>query len=94
MRGAPPAVWPRGTGQWHRLNETRTVIVSTDPRKQSKEASETLVVLTPLDVIARLEDEHSSVLTVVLEDPAAMRELKVFLHEAYPWLEVVSGART
>lgn len=88
MRGEPPAVWPRGTGQWNRLSETRTVIVSADPRKQTTEG-ETLVVATPLDVIARIEDENSMVATVVLDDPASQRELGRFLLETYPWLQVV-----
>jgi len=86
-------MWPRGTGQWYRLNEPRTVVVSTDPYRQSTEPDETLVVATPLDVISRLEDENSAVSRVVLDDPSAMRELATFLSETYPWLEVVGGVR-
>ncbi len=92
MRRAP-SVWPRGTGQWSRLSETRTVVVSSDPHDQTTDNIETLIVATPLDVIARLEDHNSMVSTVILEDPRAHRELASFLHETYPWLQVIAHSR-
>ena len=70
--------------------EKRTLVVTrTPPRKMRPNTS---VVATPLDLIAVLEQEREAISTVVLTGSfAAMRELTMFLTDAYPALRILSG---
>jgi hypothetical protein len=72
-------------------DEKRTLVVTrTPPRKLRPNTS---VVATPLDLIAVLENERDQVSTVVLTGSfAAMRELTMFLTDAYPALTILSGS--
>ena len=85
--------WPQGTGQW---GSTRIVIVSADERRRiglmNEWPKDAALVATPLDVILYLQDNQNLITTVVLAGTggsAADSELAAFLHEAYPWLEII-----
>ena len=85
-----------GTGAMRETStdHRQTIVVSrrksTVPRRRSR--GETLVVTTPLEVIARLEQDREHVGTVVLAGSfAANRELVTFLTESYPALQILSA---
>jgi hypothetical protein len=68
----------------------RTLVVSRGKRKPRNKRC--CVVRTPLDVIAKLEQERDQYEAVVLTDEFANdRELTAFLVEAYPALRIVQG---
>jgi hypothetical protein len=77
--------WPRGTGE---LKPIKTLVVSAEGGA-SDDRSE-LVVPTPLDMIATLEDTQQPIATVILVGRyAADLELAASLRELYPFLNVV-----
>jgi hypothetical protein len=79
-----PRQWAQGTGQWQRY---RTLIMSHDDLEVDDDA---LVVVTPLDLITRLEHEHESIGSVVLGRQFA--DLAATLRELYPAIPVVEQA--
>lgn len=68
----------------------RTLVVTrTPPHRPCRNTS---FVATPLDLIAVLEQERDLISTVVLTGSfASMRELTMFLTDAYPALRILSG---
>jgi hypothetical protein len=70
----------------------RTLVVS--PRKQPQTPPKRyLVVRSPLEMIARLQEDRSRIETVILSGPFAENpELASFLTECYPALRILSGA--
>lgn len=84
--------WPRGTRTWR---PAQTLIVSQDAHHRALLAAcarpDTVVVGTPLDMIARLEGDGSVVTVVLAGALAADLELALFLRESYPSLEVRDG---
>lgn len=68
----------------------RTLVVTrTPPRRECRNTS---FVATPLDLIAVLEQERDRISTVVLTGSfASMRELTMYLTDAYPALRILSG---
>jgi hypothetical protein len=87
--------WPRGTGQWTR---TRILIVSADPTVREQLVTswatdhEVIVASSPLDVIRLIENEGTTISTVVLADvvgSAVRGELAEFLAETYPFIRVI-----
>lgn len=68
----------------------RTLVVTrTPPRRPCRNTS---FVATPLDLITVLEQERDRISTVVLTGSfASMRELTMFLTDAYPALCILSG---
>ena len=83
-----PRRWPDSSGGWR----PRTVILSGDPRHDTSQAPDSVVVKTNLDLISQLEDPRSFVAAVVLAGAFAKdRELASFLIESYPGLEVIDG---
>ncbi len=82
--------WPEGTGQFERM---QTVVVSSDPRHRMMVAAcgrpDTMVVATPLEVIARLEADVPIATVVVTPDHPGNEELAAFLRESYPLIEVI-----
>lgn len=87
--------WPRGTGQWSR---SRVLIVSADPKVRDQLLStwatdhEVVGATAPLDVIRMLENEGTTISTIVLADvrgSVARTELAEFLREAYPLIRVM-----
>jgi len=74
----------------------RTLIVSADEQHRALLRAcarpDTIVVGTPLDVIAQLEHDELHIGTVVLTGRfAASPELATFLREFYPSVEIVDG---
>lgn len=70
--------------------EKRTLVVTRTPPRIARRNTD--FVATPLDLIAVLEHERDHVETVVLTGSfAAMRELTMFLTDAYPALRILSG---
>ena len=68
----------------------RTLVVTRTPPKTARQ--DTKFVATPLDLIAILEEHREEVATVVLTGAfASMRELTMFLVDAYPSLRILSG---
>lgn len=87
--------WPRGTGQWSR---TRILIVSADPTMRDRLVTawstdhEVEVASSPLDVIRRIENEGTTISTVVLADivgSVVRSDLAEFLADTYPMLRVI-----
>jgi hypothetical protein len=69
---------------------SRTLVVSRNKRVHS--AKRYLVVTTPLEMIALLQEDRSRIETVVLTGPFAKNpELASFLSEAYPALRILAG---
>jgi hypothetical protein len=74
----------------------QTLVVSADEQHRSLLRAcarpDTIVVATPLDVIAQLERDDPHIGTVVLVGSlAASPELATFLREFYPGVEIVDG---
>ena len=68
----------------------RTLVVS--PRKRSLAPKRYLVVRSPLEMIARLQEDRSRIETVILTGTFAENpELASFLTECYPALRILSG---
>lgn len=68
----------------------RTLVVTRTPPLRAR--PNTSFVATPLDLIAMLEEERDMISTVVLTGNfASMRELTMFLVDAYPSLRILSG---
>jgi hypothetical protein len=79
----------RAEGTW---SGTIVVAEQDEARPRPSARRNTLVVTTPLEVIARLELARDEIGTVVLTGAAeANQELATFLAEAYPCLRVVAG---
>ena len=70
--------------------DKRTLVVTKSPPRKAR--PNTSFVATPLDLIAVLEHERELISTVVLTGSfASMRELTMFLVDAYPALRILSG---
>lgn len=68
----------------------RTLVVSRGKRKLAPKRY--LVVRTPLEMIAKLEEDRSRIETVVLTGSFASNpEFASFLAEAYPTLRILAG---
>jgi hypothetical protein len=90
MKITPPR-WPNGTGQWNRL-PTTTIVAGDQSSRALLERlpPDTELVVTLLDMIARLEDDEQPIARLVLvgalaEDPEIARVLR----ELYPSIEVI-----
>jgi hypothetical protein len=69
----------------------RTLVVS--PRKRNLAPKRYLVVRSPLEMIAMLQEDRSRIETVILSGSFAENpELASFLTECYPALRILSGA--
>ncbi len=81
--------WPEGTGSFRRM---QTVVMSGDSRLRGMlaalERPDTVVVATPLDVIARLESDLPIGEIVLAGSSPAHRELAAFLRETYPAVQL------
>ena len=68
----------------------RTLVVSRAKRQQTPKRY--MVVSTPLEMIAMLQEDRSRIETVVLTGPFAKNsELAAFLAESYPALRILAG---
>ena len=81
-----PFAWPESSGVF---NAPRTFVMTTT-REGRHVGADTVLVMTPLDLISHLEDPSGGVVTVVLtghfaNDP----DLGAFLKENYPRVEIV-----
>lgn len=74
-----PRQWPSGTGQWE---ARRTLVMGADVDEDA------VVVMTPLDLITRLEDARETIGTVVLGRSFA--GLAAVLRELYPQVGFVA----
>jgi hypothetical protein len=73
-----------------RENGCRTLVVS--PGKKETAPKRYMVVRSPLEMIAMLQEDRSRIETVVLSGAFAKnRELASFLNECYPALRILSG---
>jgi hypothetical protein len=73
-----------------RENGCRTLVVS--PRKRDDSPKRYMVVRSPLEMIAMLQEDRSRIETVVLNGSFAKNpELASFLTECYPALRILSG---
>jgi hypothetical protein len=80
--------WPESSGTWTPLQQRRTVIVTPRPLDVVDDV-DTLVVTTPLDLIARLEVDQLPIDMIVLSGQfAADRALCNFLRETYPEIAI------
>lgn len=79
--------WAEGSGTWIPLQRPRTLVVT--PRPLDVDDLDTLVVTTPLDLIARLEVDQLPIDTIVLSGVfAADLALCNFLRETYPGIMI------
>jgi hypothetical protein len=79
--------WPDGSGTWIPLQRPHTLVVT--PRPLDVDDLDTLVVTTPLDLIARLELDGLPIEKIVLSGVfAADLALCNFLRETYPGIAI------
>jgi hypothetical protein len=87
----PQRRWPDGSGAWIKIQRPHTIVLASS-RDDAVGDDDTLVVNTPLDVIARLEVDELSIETIVLAGLFAVdRVLDNFLRETYPAIRVVAA---
>ena len=88
-----PKFWPTGTGQWDRLAR---LVLADDVKSAMQDESGlhgTMVLGTPLDLIAELERcTQLSAATVVLVGRFAQDEVADALRDIYPGLDVALEA--
>ena len=89
-----PHFWPEGTGQWDRLAR---LVLADDQRdgmqKRSESPNATMVLGTPLALIAELERiKQLTAATVFLVGQFASDDFASALRDIYPGLDVVLGA--
>lgn len=81
--------WPLGTGQWARLRTGRTVLLTSEMRRQPEVDEHATIALTPLDLVVQLEQLAGEAETVVLGGRFAVDELAREVAECYPGIRVV-----
>src|SRR5438477_12689776 len=82
-----PYAWPESSGVF---NAPKTFVMTTAPESVPRRTADTVLVMTPLDLISHLEDPGAGVVTVVLTGRfASDPDLATFLRDNYPRIEIV-----